>query len=112
MLPLFVLELVEPEVEFEELELDELELLDDPVLLEEPVLEEPVLEESDASVEAASSLSDSLFVDWITFSAEISAWSPNHFFWITLITPPFFKEFNASDTAFCSSTLAVGAATQ
>lgn len=58
MLPLFVLELVEPEVEFEEFELDELELLDDPVLLEEPVLEE-----SDASVEAASSLSDSLFVD-------------------------------------------------
>ena len=107
MLPLFVLELVEPEVEFEEFELDELELLDDPVLLEEPVLEE-----SDASVEAASSLSDSLFVDWITFSTEISAWSPNHFFWITLITPPFFKEFNASDTAFCSSTLAVGAATQ
>lgn len=107
MLPLFVLELVEPEVEFEELELDELELLDDPVLLEEPVLEE-----SDASVEAASSLSDSLFVDWITFSAEISAWSPNHFFWITLITPPFFKELNASDTAFCSSTLVVGAATQ
>ena len=102
MLPLFVLELVEPEVEFEELELDELELLDDPVLLEE----------SDASVEAASSLSDSLFVDWITFSAEISAWSPNHFFWITLITPPFFKELNASDTAFCSSTLVVGAATQ
>ena len=107
MLPLFVLELVEPEVEFEEFELDELELLDDPVLLEEPVLEE-----SDASVEAASSLSDSLFVDWITFSAEISAWSPNHFFWITLITPPFFKELNASDTAFCSSTLVVGAATQ
>ena len=102
-----MLELVEPEVEFEELELDELELLDDPVLLEEPVLEE-----SDASVEAASSLSDSLFVDWITFSAEISAWSPNHFFWITLITPPFFKELNASDTAFCSSTLVVGAATQ
>ena len=97
-----MLELVEPEVEFEELELDELELLDDPVLLEE----------SDASVEAASSLSDSLFVDWITFSAEISAWSPNHFFWITLITPPFFKELNASDTAFCSSTLVVGAATQ
>lgn len=107
MLPLFVLELVEPEVEFEEFELDELELLDDPVLLEEPVLEE-----SDASVEAASSLSDSLFVDWITFSAEISAWSPSHFFWITLITPPFFKELNASDTAFCSSTLVVGAATQ
>lgn len=107
MLPLFVLELVEPEVEFEEFELDELELLDDPVLLEEPVLEE-----SDASVEAASSLSDSLFVDWITFSAEISAWSPNHFFWTTLITPPFFKELNASDTAFCSSTLVVGAATQ
>ena len=107
MLPLFVLELVEPEVELEELELDELELLDDPALLEEPVLEE-----SDASVEAASSLSDSLFVDWITFSAEISAWSPNHFFWITLITPPFFKELNASDTAFCSSTLVVGAATQ
>lgn len=102
-----MLELVKPEVEFEELELDELELLDDPVLLEEPVLEE-----SDASVEAASSLSDSLFVDWITFSAEISAWSPNHFFWITLITPPFFKELNASDTAFCSSTLVVGAATQ
>lgn len=41
MLPLFVLELVEPEVE---LEFEELELLD-----------EPVLEESDASVEAASS---------------------------------------------------------
>ena len=102
-----MLELVKPEVEFEELELDELELLDDPVLLEEPVLEE-----SDASVEAASSLSDSLFVDWITFSAEISAWSPNHFFWITLITPPFFKELNASDTAFCSSTLVVGAAMQ
>ena len=107
MLPLFVLELVEPEVEFEEFELDELELFDDPVLLEEPVLEE-----SDASVEAVSSPSDSLFVDWITFSAEISAWSPNHFFWITLITPPFFKELNASDTAFCSSTLVVGAATQ
>ena len=98
VLPLFVLELVEPEVE---LEFEELELLD-----------EPVLEESDALVEAASSLSDSLFVDWITFSVEISAWSPNHFFWITLITPPFFKVLNASDTAFCSSTLVVGAATQ
>ena len=98
MLPLFVLELVEPEVE---LEFEELELLD-----------EPVLEESDALVEAVSSLSDSLFVDWITFSAEISAWSPNHFFWITLITPPFFKEPSASDTAFCSSTLVVGAAMQ
>lgn len=98
MLLLFVLELVEPEVE---LEFEELELLD-----------EPVLEESDALVEAASSLSDSLFVDWITFSAEISAWSPNHFFWITLITPPFFKVLNASDTAFCSSTLVVGAAMQ
>ena len=58
MLPLFVLELVEPEAEFEEFELDELELLDDPELLEEPVLEE-----SDASVEAASSPSDSLFSD-------------------------------------------------
>ena len=58
MLPLFVLEPVEPEVEFEEFELDELELLDDPALLEEPVLEK-----SDASVEAVSSLSDSLFVD-------------------------------------------------
>ena len=44
MLPFFVLELVEPEVE---LEFEELELLD-----------EPVLEESDALVEAASSLSD------------------------------------------------------
>ena len=98
VLPLFVLELVEPEVE---LEFEELELLD-----------EPVLEESDALVEAASSLSDSLFVDWITFSAEISARSPNHFFWITLITPPFFKVLNASDTAFCSSTLVVGAAMQ
>ena len=98
MLSLFVLELVEPEVE---LEFEELELLD-----------EPVLEESDALVEAASSLSDSLFVDWITFSVEISAWSPNHFFWITLITPPFFKVLNAPDTAFCSSTLVVGAAMQ
>lgn len=49
MLPFFVLELVEPEVE---LEFEELELLD-----------EPVVEESDALVEAASSLSDSLFVD-------------------------------------------------
>ena len=68
MLPLFVLELVEPEVELEELELDELELLDEPV-----VLEELALEESDALVEVASSLSDSLFVDWITFRAEISA---------------------------------------
>ena len=102
-----MLELVEPEVELEELELDGLELLDEPVVLEEPALEEP-----DASVEVASSLSDSLFVDWITFSAEISVWSPNHFFWITLITPPFFKELNASDTAFCSSTLVVGAAMQ
>ena len=102
-----MLELVEPEVELEELELDELELLDEPV-----VLEELALEESDALVEVASSLSDSLFVDWITFSAEISAWSLNHFFWITLITPPFFKELNVSDTAFCSSTLVVGAAMQ
>ena len=58
MLPLFVLELVEPEVELDELELDELELLDEPV-----ALEELVLEESDASVEVASSLSDSLFAD-------------------------------------------------
>lgn len=48
-----MLELVELEVE-----LDELELLDEPV-----VLEELVLEESEASVEVASSLSDSLFVD-------------------------------------------------
>lgn len=48
-----MLELVEPEVE-----LDELELLDEPV-----ALEELVLEESEASVEVASSLSDSLFAD-------------------------------------------------
>lgn len=53
-----MLELVEPEVELEELELDGLELLDEPVVLEELALEEP-----DASVEVASSLSDSLFVD-------------------------------------------------
>ena len=58
MPPLFVLELVEPEVELEELELDGLELVDEPV-----VLEELVLEESETSVEVASSLSDSLFVD-------------------------------------------------
>lgn len=99
MLPLFVLELVEPEVE---LEFEELELLD-----------EPVLEESDASgSKRRLSLPDSLFVDWDNLQCGDTAWSPNHFFWITLITPPFFKEPSASDTAFCSSTLVVGAAMQ
>lgn len=56
-------------------------------------------------------LEESLLVDLITFNEEISAWSPSHFFWITLMMPPLFSELSASETACCNAVLVVVAAT-
>ena len=68
----------------EELELEEVELEEEVSLVEDVVLVDE---------------SESLLVEAITFNEEISEASPSHFFWITLMTPPFFRELKASETA-------------
>ena len=108
-----------PEEVLEAAELEvELVLFDDEVVAFEAELELPevavvvlAVPVEDVAELVVSELEESLLVDLITFSEEISAWSPSHFFWITLITPPLFNELSASETACCKAVLVVVAAT-